>query len=75
MSLDALVEWWLSHVQEVADSKDAASRQLEGEFALLHAEYSIGDRDEESLRTALARCLGNRSRARTPAREATLSPT
>jgi hypothetical protein len=53
-TLAALWDWLRWHVQELADSDDPAVRQLEGELALLIAEHDIGQRDEASIRAAIA---------------------
>jgi len=61
--LPELVGWWLAHLQELADSHIVATRQLEGELALLHAELSVGDRSEDEMCALLAAALSDGSAA------------
>ncbi len=61
--LAELVGWWLAHLQALADSPLEATRQLEGELALLHAEWSVGDRSEAEIRALLAAALSQAEEA------------
>lgn len=56
-TIAALHDWLAAHVQALADSTDAAARSLDGLAWLLISEWSIGDRDEASVRRELAEAL------------------
>jgi len=56
-TLEDVREWLLDHVQAVLDSSDPRLDELDGESWLLISEYDRRDRDEASIREALAQLV------------------
>jgi hypothetical protein len=57
MPLQDFEDWFAPILWDLADSQDGASRSLGGSISNRIAEYSSGDRSEESLREELEKAI------------------